>query len=83
MFTAGVPEALIQRRMGHRSLESLRLYEIRGVKKHINQATSNILAGEGTSFVEEYQPNQKENTPKKVCDDDNFLSSEDFIDTCN
>ena len=72
MFTASVPEALIQRRTGHRSLESLTLDETWGVEKHINQAILNILAGDGASFVEEYQLNQKENTPKKACDDDSI-----------
>ena len=79
MFTAGVPEALIQKRTGHWSLDSLRLYETHGVEKQINQAISNILAGEGNSFTAEYQPNQKENTPSTVCDN-SFLSDEDFID---
>ena len=36
LFAAGVPEALIQKRTGHRSLESLRLYETRGVQDELN-----------------------------------------------
>ena len=55
LFAAGVPEALIQKCVGHRSLESLRLYETRGVQDEFNQTISNILAGENKSFTQEYQ----------------------------
>ena len=54
-IAAGVPEALSQKHTGHRSLESLRLYEMRGVQDELNQTICNIVAGESRSFTKEYQ----------------------------
>ena len=57
LFATGVPEALIQKCTGHRSVESLRLYEICGVQEKLNQIISkfNILAGKSNSNSNEYQ----------------------------
>ena len=42
LFAVGLPKALMQKRTGHCSLESLRLYETQGVQEELNL---NILAG--------------------------------------
>ena len=42
MFTAGVPEKVIQERTGHRSLEGLRQYEKTSIKQHI--AATHVVA---------------------------------------
>ena len=92
LFAAGVPEALIQKCTGHRSVESLRLYETCGVQDELNQTISNILAGKSNSFTNEYQQvrdasrSQGEpsiNVPQ--CNDSGFVddldtSDEEFID---
>ena len=41
LFEAGVPEKMIQQRIGHRSLDALRIYEHTTFQQH--QAVSNIL----------------------------------------
>ena len=70
LFTSGVPEALIQKRSGHRSTEALHLYETRGVDNKHSQAISNILAGEASNFHTEYLKSK----PTAVsCDDDDFF----------
>ena len=48
LFDAGVPERIIQARTGHRSLESLRLYE--RVTERQDMQVAKILTGESTSF---------------------------------
>ena len=53
LFAAGVPEALIQKRTGHRSLDSLRLYETRGNDDKQTSAVSKILAGNASNFSSE------------------------------
>lgn len=51
MFASNVPEKLIQARTGHRSLESLRLYERPSDEQH--QAVSDILTtGKRQAFME-------------------------------
>ena len=92
LFAAGVPEALIQKRTGHHSVESLRLYETRGVQDELNQTISNILAGKSNSFTNEYQQVRhaswsqgKPSINVPQCNDSGFVddldtSDEDFID---
>ena len=48
LFDAGVPERIIQARTGHRSLESLRLYE--RVTEKQDMQVAKILTGESSSF---------------------------------
>ncbi len=52
--TTGVPEALIQKRSGHRSTEALRFYETCGVDTKHSQAISNIFAGKASNFQTEF-----------------------------
>ena len=48
LFEAGVPEKLIQQRTGHRTLESLRMYERVTDKQHL--AVSKVLTGEKNTY---------------------------------
>ena len=48
LFEAGVPEKLIQQRTGHRSLESLRMYE--RVSDNQEMVVSKILSGDKTRY---------------------------------
>ena len=92
LFATGVPEALIQKRTGHCSVESLRLYETRGVQDELNQTISNILAGKSNSFTNEYQhvrhASRSQGEPSinvPQCNDSGFVddlntSDEEFID---
>ena len=50
LFAAKVPEAIIQKRTGHRSLDSLRLYETRSIDLQQTLLVSTILSGETTTF---------------------------------
>jgi len=50
MFTAGVPERIIQERTGHRSIDALRLYK--RTSESQQQAVSNVLASHtATSYT--------------------------------
>ena len=55
LFNAGVPEKMIQKNTGHRSLEALRKYERVSVEQQ--QATSRILTtlDQNTSFSRELE----------------------------
>ena len=48
LFEAGVPEKLIQQRTGHRTLESLRMYERVTDKQQL--AVSKVLTGEKNTY---------------------------------
>ena len=48
LFNAGVPESIIQKRTGHKSLDALRTYE--RVTPAQEQAVSQILSNPTTSF---------------------------------
>ena len=50
LFEAGVPERVIQKRTGHRSLQSLRMYE--RVSDGQEKAVSRILTGEKKNYSE-------------------------------
>ena len=50
LFEAGVPERVIQQRTGHRSLQSLRMYE--RVSDGQEKAVSRILTGEKKNYSE-------------------------------
>ena len=50
LFAAKVPEAIIQKRTGHRSLDSLRLYETRSTDFQQTQAVSAILSRATATF---------------------------------
>ena len=54
LYEAGVPEKVIQSRMGHRCLESLRLYE--RVNTTREMAVSRILTGETEKYDESDDP---------------------------
>ena len=79
LFAAGVPEALIQKRTGHRSLDSLRLCETRGNDDKQTSAVSKILAGNALDFSSEVKKlNTSLDSVGETIDED-ALSS-DFLD---
>ena len=54
LYEMGVPEKVIQERTGHRSLDSLRVYE--RTSTHQQQAASNILSGSNVqTYAEQVQ----------------------------
>ena len=59
LFSAGVPEKIIQQRTGHRSTKALRVYERTTLEQH--QAVSNILSYSKQSFNNEIQVVQSQN----------------------
>ena len=61
LFEAGVPERVIQKRTGHRCLQSLREYE--RVSNKQEMAVSRVLSGE----VDHYEPNLKDETSASEC----------------
>lgn len=62
LYTAGVPEKIIQERTGHRSLECLRMYEKTSERQQ--KAVSKILSStEETSFVTQLENKEKESMP--------------------
>ena len=76
MFTAGVPEPIMQR-TGHQSLKNLRVYETRGSEDVHTTAVSNILAGTSSTFKREYDRIKRE----KDDSEDNFDHADDaFVD---
>ena len=68
MFAAGVPEPIIQQRIGHRSLKNLCVYETRGSDDVHATAVSNILARMSSTFKHDYN----RVTRGKDDSDDNF-----------
>lgn len=79
MFAAGVPEAVIQQRTGHRSVKNLRVYETRGSEEVHAVAVSNVLAGKNKSFRSEYRKVKSGKSDVRVtsCETDNSF---DHID---
>ena len=57
MYDSGVPEKLIQERTGHRSLETLRMYEQTNAEQH--QAVSAVLSGPRSSFYQQVLSSEK------------------------
>lgn len=57
MYDSGVPEKLIQEKMGHQSLEALRMYERTNAEQH--QAVSAVLSGPHSSFYQQVHSSEK------------------------
>ena len=49
LFSAGVPEEIIQQHTGHRSTKALRVYKRTTLEQH--QAVSNILSSDGSKTL--------------------------------
>ena len=63
LFDAGVPERIIQQRTGHKSIESLCIYE--RVTEDQERIVSNILTGDAKKFVESVK-HADETKPRSV-----------------
>ena len=74
LFDAGVPEAIIQKRTGHKSLDALRVYE--RVTPQQESAVSRILSSNKPLLYATAKENsQLQLTPTKDTSDDRFLDS--------
>ena len=74
MFEAGVPEKLVQERMGHRSVESLRLYQRTTRTQH--KAVSTVLTSDKPAkFTETMEECSAQCKPDPVLKDEACSSS--------
>ena len=64
MFQGCVPENIIQKTTGHRSVEGLRMYEHVSTEQH--QAVSNLMMS-GTSSFQDELAKSSTGTPKQLC----------------
>ena len=72
LFDAGVPESLIQKRTGHRSLDALRMYE--RVTPQQEKAVSDVLAS--TTELSYFSAKERESASYRAQNNDTF-----FLDT--